>query len=439
MRTLLLSLCLVPAAHADDWPQWHGPQRDGIWREKGLLDRFPKDGPKILWRADVGGGFAGPAVAQGRVFLLERRGDRLAKGKEAPGKDGLPGKERVACFDAATGKPLWHHEYDCPYRINIPNGPRATPTVAEGKVYTLGAMGDIHCLDAAKGDVLWHNNLLAEYKTRPPVWGYSSHLLVTADLVVSLAGGEGTGVVALDRNTGKEKWRALTVEEVGYAPPMAFDIGGKTQVVIWHTEAICGLDPETGKLLWSQKFPVGEPERPAITAATPLRAGNRLFVSCPHHGSLMLELDKDGAGPKVLWKGKSNSVARPDGLHACITSPILQGGHIFGVCVFGEIRCLDAATGKRVWEQATVERKTLGATTFLVPNGDRVFLVNDQGELISARLTGKGYEEIDRAKVIEPNFYSRGRDVVWAHPAFASRCVFLRNEKELVCVSLAAP
>src|SRR5438093_170559 len=213
MRKLFIAALLLAVAdrgRADDWPQWHGPRRDGVWRETGILTKFPKGGPPVVWQADVGGGFAGPAVAQGRVVLMDRRGDKLPKGKEAPGKEGLPGKERVLCFDAANGKPLWQHEYDCAYRIYIPNGPRATPTVAAGKVYTLGAMGDLHCLDAANGAVVWHKNLLAEYKTKPPVWGYASHLLVTGDAVITLAGGEGSAVVALDKNTGKEKWRALT-------------------------------------------------------------------------------------------------------------------------------------------------------------------------------------------------------------------------------------
>ena len=182
---------------------------------------------------------------------------------------------------------------------------------------------------------------------------------------------------------------------------------------------------------------IGDPERPGITAATPCRDGDRLLVSSPHHGSLMLELTRDRPGAKVLWQGKSNNVAKPEGLHACMSSPILRDGHIFGVCTFGEIRCLDANTGKRIWEHPTIDRKTLGATTFIVPHKDRVFLANDQGELIIVRLTPKGYEEIDRAKVIEPDFFSRGRDVVWAHPAFANRCAFLRNEKQLICVSLA--
>src|SRR5262245_39232657 len=142
MRTLLVAAFValtVNSARGDDWPQWHGPQRDGIWRETGIVTKFPKGGPPILWKADVGGGFAGPAVAQGRLVLLDRTGAKLPKGKEAPGKEGLAGKERVLCFDAASGKPLWQHEYDCAYRIYIPNGPRATPTIVGGKVYTLGA------------------------------------------------------------------------------------------------------------------------------------------------------------------------------------------------------------------------------------------------------------------------------------------------------------
>jgi outer membrane protein assembly factor BamB len=343
----------------------------------------------------------------------------------------------VLCFAAADGKLLWKHEYDCTYRVHYPSGPRATCAVAGGKVYALGTMGDLHCLDAAKGDVLWRKSLPELGKTKPPVWGYASHPLVDGDLIYTLAGGENSAVIALDKDTGAVRWQALTVKEVGYAPLMIYTTGGKRQLIAWHTEAIAGLDPATGKTYWSQAFPDGEPERPGISVAVPRLENDLLFVSSPHHGSLMLRLHKDKPGAEVVWKGKSRDVGRPDGLHSLMGAPVLQGGHVYGVCNFGELRCLKADTGQRLWEHPTVERKSLGPTTFLVPHGDRFFLFDDQGDLIIARLTPKGYEELDRAHVIEPTLHSRGRDVVWCHPAFALRCLFVRNDEELVCVSLA--
>jgi hypothetical protein len=141
----------------------------------------------------------------------------------------------------------------------------------------------------------------------------------------------------------------------------------------------------------------------------------------------------------VVWRGKSDDLIKPDGLHAMMNSPLVHDGHVYGVCVFGELRCLKADTGRRVWEQQTHPgRKALGPTTFLVRHDDRFFLFNDQGELIIARLSPKGYEEIDRAKVIKPTLYSRGREVVWSHPAFADGCIFVRNDEEIICLSLKA-
>jgi outer membrane protein assembly factor BamB len=435
-------------ARADNWPQWMGPKRDGVWRETGILVKFPAEGPKVLWRAELGGGFSGPAVVDGRVYVMDRQGETLAKGKESAGKAGLKGKERVLCFDATSGKQLWAHEYDCHYRVLYTSGPRNTPIVEGGKVYTVGAMGDVFCLEAAQGKVVWHKRLTEMCKTDPPLWGYSASPLLDEGRLICLAGGEGSAVVALDKDSGKELWRALSVKEVGYAPPMVFEAGGKRQLIVWHTEAINSLDPATGKVYWSVKFPEGDPERPGISVSTPRKEGDLLFVSSPHHGSLMLRLAKDRPGAEVVFQGKSRNLAKPDGLHALMCSPILQNGHVYGVGSFGELLCVEAATGKVLWEHKTVERKTddgkvvgvktLFATTFIVPQGDRHFLFDDQGDLIIAQLTPAGYREIDRAHVIDPTLFSRGREVVWTHPAFADGCMVVRNDREILCVSLRA-
>jgi outer membrane protein assembly factor BamB len=192
---------------------------------------------------------------------------------------------------------------------------------------------------------------------------------------------------------------------------------------------------------WSVKFPAdGKPVRPGISVAAPLKMGDLLFVTAPHHGPLMLKLSADKPEAKELWKGKSDNVAETDGLHSIMSTPALKDGHVYGVCSFGELRCLKADTGERLWETyaATGGKKALFATAFLVQQGDRFFLFNEKGDLIIARLTPKGYEEIDRAHLLEPTLFSRGRDVVWSHPAFANRCVYARNDKEIICVSLAA-
>lgn len=429
------------SALAMDWPQWLGAKRDGVWRETGLVAAFPSGGPPVLWRVPLGRGYSGPAVADGRVYVMDREPARDAAGKPLRAtRQGIPGNERVLCLSAADGKQIWKHEYDCPYQISYPSGPRTTPLVAGGWVYTLGAMGDLYCLDARTGAPRWSKNLRREYQADPPVWGWSASPLLDGDLLYTLAGGEGSAVVALHKDTGKEVWRALTSQEVCYSPPMIYEAGGKRQLFIWLSEALYSLDPATGKVYWTQTYPAsGSPERPAVNIATVRRLGDLLFLTSAYHGPMMLKLAADRPAATVLWHGKSRRMDKPDGLHSLMSTPVLKDGYVYGVCAMGELRCLEAATGKELWHTyaATGGQRTDCGTAFLVPQGDRFVLFNDQGDLILAELTPRGYHEISRAHILDGVEAARGRDVVWSHPAFAHRCVFARNDKEMVCVSLA--
>jgi outer membrane protein assembly factor BamB len=431
---------LVPSlGRADDWPQWLGPQRDGVWREAGILERFPDKGPKVRWRTPIGAGYAGPAVVGGRVFVTDRILARDAKNPANPfGRSTVAGSERVLCLDDKTGKILWHHEYDCPYHISYPAGPRATPVVAGGKVYTLGAMGDLLCLDVANGKVLWSINLPREYKAPVPAWGFAAHPLLDGDRLICLVGGEGSVVVAFHKDTGAEVWRALSAAEPGYCPPMIFEAGGKRQLIIWHPEAVNSLDPEIGQVYWSQKFLA----KAGLSIPTPRQTDHLLFVTAFYDGSMLLKLDAERPAATVLWKGKSHSEQpnRTDGLHSIMSTPFLRDGHIYGVCSYGELRCLRLDTGERVWQThaATGGKSERWANAFLVAQGDRFFLFNEQGDLIIARLDPKGYHEISRAHLLEPTNHMTNRPVVWSHPAFANRSVYARNDKEIVRVSLAA-
>jgi outer membrane protein assembly factor BamB len=442
---LLVALVILTAAHAraNDWPQWLGSERGGVWRETGLVEKFPKGGPRVLWRKPLAEGYSGPAVVGDRVYVMDRERERDTEGKpKRPTRDGIAGNERVLCLNATDGTVIWKHVYDCPYTISYPAGPRTTPLVQDGRVYTLGAMGDLLCLDADKGKVIWSKNLMKEYKLdAPPVWGWAAHPLLDGDLLYCLVGGENSAVVAFNKDTGAEVWKALTTQEVGYSPPMIYEAGGKRQLIIWLSEAIHALDPATGRVYWKQAYPTDRPpQRPAVNIITVRRLDDLLFLSTYYHGPLMLKLDRDKPGASVLWKGKSNNPARPDGLHMLMAPPVLKDGHIYGVCAAGQLRCLKAQTGEQVWETfaATGGKKGDCATAFLVPQGGRYIIFNDQGDLILARLSPKGYDEIDRAHILEPVQAARGREVVWSHPAFARRCVFARNDKEMVCVSLAA-
>jgi outer membrane protein assembly factor BamB len=449
LAALALLLTVSVTARADDWPQWFGPQRDGVWRETGILDKFPEGGPKVRWRAPVGAGYSGPAVVGDKVFVTDRVLPEGANNPTNPfGKDRVPGKERILCLEESSGKLLWKHEYDCEYRISYASGPRTTPVVQGDKVYTLGAMGNLLCLEVANGNVVWSKDLVKEYGAPVPVWGFVGHPLLDGDRLVCLVGGEGSTLVAFDKNTGKEIWKSLSTPEVGYSPPMIFTIGGKRQLVIWHPESLNGLEPETGKPLWSVPFKA----RSALTAPTPVQDGDKLLVSSFYNGSMLVEFKDGPTKPNVVWKGKSSS-ERPkqtDGLHSIMPTPVIREGHIYGICSYGELRCLKEDTGERVWMtlKATgnaTEPVERWANAFLTPQGDRCWLFNEKGDLIIAKLTPKGYEEISRAHIIEPTNTMvagqrdpKNKNVVWSHPAYAHKCIYVRNDKELICVSLAA-
>ena len=442
-----VALLLASPVPADDWPQWLGPRRDGVWRETGLLEKFPEKGPKVRWRTPIGGGYAGPAVAGGRVFVIDRVLPDGTTNPDDPFKrEPIGGKERVLCLEEATGKLLWKHEYDCRYNISYPAGPRTTPSIVDGKVYTLGAMGDLFCLDAEKGTVLWSKNFPADYKAPVPLWGFSSSPLVDGKKLICLVGGKGSAVVAFDRDSGKEIWKSLSTDRasIGYSPPMIYQVGSKRQLIIWTPEAVQSLEPESGTLHWREKFFA----RADLTAPTPRLSGDMLLVTAFYNGSLMLKLDREKPAASVLWKGKGRGEKpeQTDGLHAIMATPILKDGYIYGVCSYGELRCLKADTGERVWMTLKAtgnaqEPEERWANAFLIEQGDRTWLFNEKGDLIIARLSPKGYEEISRAHILDPtNQLARfaERRVVWSHPAFANRSIYARNDKEIVCVSLAS-
>jgi outer membrane protein assembly factor BamB len=421
------------SARGDDWPQWMGPQRDGVYRETGVIDAIPASGLPVRWRVPIHGGYAGPAVANGRVYVT----DYVRTAGEARNDPGqrmeLSGRERVLCFDARTGELLWKHEYECRYHISYPAGPRATPTVAHGKVYTLGAEGDLLCLDAAKGDVLWSKALKTEYQTEAPQWGFCGHPLVDGDKLICLVGGEGSVVVAFDKDTGRELWKAVSAPDAGYCPPSIIEAAGVRQLIVWDPEKINSLHPDTGAVYWTQPL---KPDY-GMSIMAPRKAGNYLFASGIGRVGALYELRQDRPGIKrVVWTGEAKTA-----LYATNTTPLIDGDTIYGVdCDSGLLMAVDLATGKRLWETpqpTTGERRGGHGTAFLVKHENRYFLFSETGDLIIARLTRRGYSEQGRFQVLEPTGECFGRDVVWSHPAFADRACFARNDKELVCVSLA--
>jgi outer membrane protein assembly factor BamB len=419
---VLVALITPLAVHADDWPGWRGALRDGIWREAGILRKFPPGGPRVLWRAPIGPGYAGPAVSGGRVFATDRVRERDV--------------ERVIAWDAGSGRQIWTDEYPARYRgVDYDSGPRATPLVVEGHVHALGTMGHLRTLDAATGKVIWAKDLVAEYRARVPGWGISAAPWAEGKLLIVPAGGEGGAtLIAFDRATGAEAWRALD-EPLGYSAPIAIDAGGARQLIYWSTRSVSSLDPATGRLLWRQEFR----SRSDLPTATPVLHGDLLFISTFYSGALALRLDPAKPAATVLYRSSRNSEMETDLVHCMISTPLFRGDHLYAIDSYGEFRCLEAATGKRVWETLAPTGKARWSNAHLVANGDAAFIFNERGELIIADLTPAGYREIDRAKILEPTVGTKGlRPVTWAHPAFADRSAFARNDSEIVRVSLAA-
>jgi outer membrane protein assembly factor BamB len=424
---LIGAFCILATgmAAADDWPQWRGPHRDGVWPETGIVETFSKPRLDHVWRAELGSGYCGPTVADGRVYVM----DRLRAPREV---------ERVLCFDAKTGANLWTHGYDCAYSgVQYDAGPRASVTIHEGRAYALGTMGHLHCLDAASGKLLFSRDLNTEYKIRMPVWGISAAPLIEKNLLILQIGGDnGACVVALDRKTGKEVWRALD-DGASYSAPIVIEQAGRRVLVVYTADNIVGLDPQSGSVHWKQPFP---PTRMAIGIATPVLHRDLLFLSNFFDGSMLLRLHQDELAATKVWQRAGRSEQETDALHSIISTPYLAGDHIYGVDSYGELRCLRLDNGDRVWESLDAVPKARWATIHFVKNQDNVWMFNDKGELIIATLSPEGFQEQSRAFLIEPTrdqLPSRRGGVAWSHPAFANRHVFARNDKELVCANLA--
>jgi outer membrane protein assembly factor BamB len=435
---LVIAVALLPTTRlrADDWPQWLGPQRDGVWRETGIIDRFPTNGLRYLWRTPIGGGYSGPAVSGGRVYVMDRQ---LATGATNPAspftRGEIPGRERILCLDETDGRVLWKHEYDSAYTVSYAAGPRVTPSVADGKVYTVGSEGDLVCLDATLGTLVWSRDFKKEFGIKTPTWGFAGHPLVDGKKVICLAGGEGSVAVAYDKDTGKELWRALSAKEPGYAPPMIYEFAGKRQLILWHPEAVSGLDPETGKVYWSHVLTPSV--RFGMTIPTPLKIDNQLFLTSFYNGSLLLKIDSDQ--PAAVWASQKVSEKDTDGLHSVMATPMIENGFIYSPCSYGQFRCLKLQTGERLWETfaPTSGKSERWGHAFVIKHHERAFLFSEKGDLIIARLTPEKYEEISRVHLLDPINRDAGRLVVWSHPAFANRRIYARNDREIVCVSLA--
>lgn len=433
MSTLVLLLLSRGLVHAEDWPGWRGANADGVWNETGILEKFPESGPEISWSVDVGLGYSGPAVAEGKVYLTDYQ---LASGEvinNPGGRAELDGKERILCLDAKSGKQIWKYEYARRYNISYPSGPRCTPTIANGKVFALGAEGDLLCLEASSGKLLWQVNYPQTFGVETPIWGFSSHPVYEDGVLYCIVGGEGSTAVAFDAENGKVIWKALSAPEPGYCTPVLTVAGGKKQLLIWTPVAMNSLNPQTGEVYWSEPLKPGY----GMSIMAPVRSGNYLFASGIGDAGAVFELSETEPTAKVVWRGTGRSA-----LYAANSTPFIEGNTLYGCdCRPGIFRAVDLTTGERLWqslEPFSLKRPKAHATAFIVKQGSRYVLFNESGELVFANLSRDGYEEISKAKVIEPTGEAFGRDVVWTHPAYADKAAFIRNDKKLIRVNLSA-
>jgi outer membrane protein assembly factor BamB len=423
LLVVALLLTLNSSAQADEWPQWRGPQRDGVWRENGLVQKFAGPELKLRWRVDLSAGYSGPTVADGRVYVT----DRVIEPDQI---------ERVHCFDWRDGSRVWSHEYAAPYvNVGYMAGPRASVTIDEGRAYSLGTMGHLFCFDAKTGDVLWKHDCNDEYKIRMPIWGIAASPLIEGDLLIVQVGGAEACLVAFDKRTGEERWKAVK-DDASYSAPVIVEQAGKRVLVCWTGNQVVGLDPASGSVHWSQPFKIS---RMIISIATPVVDRNRVFVTSFYDGAMMLKLDEKELTAKELWRRVGPDEQHTDSLHSVMSTPQLEGDYIYGVDSYGELRCLDAKTGDRIWESLKAVPKARWSNIHMVRNGDNTWMFNERGELLIAQLSPDGFKEISRAKLIEPtrDQLSQRGGVCWSHPAFAYRHVFARNDVALVCASLA--
>lgn len=443
-------LLSIATLSAKDWPQWRGTERLGVWTETGILREFPDEGIVVKWRVPVNGGHAGPAVASGRTFVPDFI-------ETEPGH----GIERILALDEDTGEVLWSYEWATSYRMlmqSYATGPRATPTVDDDRVYLTGAAGRISCLNAATGTVIWEKDTVAEYKARIPIWGTSIAPLVDGDRVIFVVGGEPDALVmAFDKYTGEEAWRAVDLRaEMGYSQLSIIEAGGARQLIVWHPSALVSLNPETGAVHWEEPFRGGQ-----APIADPVRSDSFLLVSGFYTGSMMMRLSRDRPAATLLWKDERSNrileqgveVGESHGLHSNITTPLIVGDYIYGICSHGQVRGLWADSGQRIWEGEGLTARNRWASAHFVQHEDRHFVFSENGDLVIVQFAPNGFVELDRIHLLAPTSrtgYGRSRPgtrsrtrhgrsdrlVVWAHPAFASRHVVLRNDEEIIRVSL---
>jgi outer membrane protein assembly factor BamB len=383
------------ASSSSDWPQWRGPTRTGRSQETDLLENWPEEGPAIVWRAPSGEGYSSLAVANGKAYTVVQLGE----------------EETVLCWEADTGKEVWRFGYTGRFS-NMP-GPRSTPSVDKDRVYTVGATGLFHCLNTANGKVMWKHDLLKEYQAPLPSYGVSFSPLVEGDLVLTNPGGpQGCCLVAFDKNTGKEKWKSFD-DLAGYSSPLICTLAGRRQAVFFTGKNVVGVGLEDGKVLWQFTWETNF----NCNAATPIVLGNYVFISTNYgKGCALIEVTA-GAGDKLL----ANSVYQHNRMRNHFSSCVLHGEHLYG---FDDnlLVCMEFRTGKIKWKERGFDKGSL-----LIANHDLIIL-GEHGQLVLAEASPQSFRAKSKFQV--------SLQKCWSAPALANGRLYVRDEKEVVCLDL---
>jgi outer membrane protein assembly factor BamB len=405
ISVLLLILCAASSG-ATDWPQFLGPTRNGIYPGTDLAAAWPGDGPKTLWQAKVGQGFSGPVVAAGKCILFHR----------------LEDKETIQAFDALTGKSVWEFAYPTTYRddFGFDEGPRATPVVSDGKIFTYGAQGVLTCLELSTGKKTWQADLAKNFSAAKGFFGIACSPLADGPAVFIIAGGKpGAGVVAFDKTTGKLLWKA-TDDEASYSSPISADFGEGHCILGLTRSELVALEPTDGKLIFN--FPFRPPIRSSVSAAMPLVIGNLIFISASYDtGATLLKVENRSV--KKVWSGQ-------DILSDHYATSVHHHGFLYGVHGRTDpgfepgptLRCVELATGKVRWEDASC-----GAATITLA-GDDMLILTERGELIRAPTSPQAFKSVARFQALPSG--------VRAYPAIADGLFYARSKDKLVCLDL---
>ncbi len=387
---------------AGDWPQFLGPNRDGISAETGLVKTWPKKGPPVLWKKDVGEGFSGPVLAGNKLILFHRLGDQ----------------EVVECLNATDGKAHWKYQYPTSYADGLGkgDGPRSTPVMAGKRVVTLGAEGTMTSLDLDAGTKVWEKKLLKDYKVPQSYFGVGTSPVVDDGLVLVNVGGKGAGIVAFALGDGKEVWKA-TGDPASYSSPALATVDGTKHAIFFTRAGVVVLDPKSGDVRYRQKWRARYDA--SVNAATPLIIGDQAFFSASYEtGALLLKLRKDGA--EQLW---TSDDLMSNHYNTCVH----HGDHLYGFDGRQEagpnFRCIDLKTRKVQWEE-----KRFGCGSMILAEG-RLIVLTERGELVLVEATPREYRELARAQVLKAG-------PCRAQIALANGRLYARDQATLVCWDL---